>query len=118
MKKTIIPILILVLILCIGCYSDNVKLIVVNKSIVELDSIKIGSSKENQTLVTKLAQGQKVSKKITFNGIEGDGNYFLEVYNKGELIQSKRFGYYTNGSPLNNSFEIKIYKDSTLIVHH
>jgi hypothetical protein len=118
MKRTTIIIFAFILQSCFNYSGNSLSFIVKNKSNSKLDSIIVGISKENQTYIRNLAKGQKVNKEIIFNNVKGDGDYFLEIYHKEKIIQSKRFGYFTNGKPLNSSFEISIFKDTTLITPH
>lgn len=112
MKKVIYLLLMIVLVSCFD-KEPKPKFILKNKSNQLLDSIIIGVFKYDSTKLTDVKKNETRWGKIIFNEkIISDGDYFVEVYAGDKLLNLKRFGYYTNGAPLNKKFNIIIYKDS------
>lgn len=115
MRKIII--LVFSLILIQSCLKSNPDFIIYNKSNKTLDTIVIGVSNENPSIITNVKKDEYTKGKVIFDdNIKGDGDYFIEIYNKSSnLIKQKRFGYYTNGKSLNNIIKIFIYNDSIAV---
>ena len=89
-----------------------------NKSNTLLDSVILGASKKTPTVLLNVSKGEKKKGEILFNKeIVSDGSYFIEIYSKNKLFQSKGFGYYTNGTPLNSKFKLTVYKDSIAVLY-
>ena len=114
-----LPIFILLVFLLQSCLGDSPMFILYNKSNNNLDSVVIGVSKNNPSILLNIKREEKANGKILFdNTIKGDGDYFIEIYNKNRLMRKKRFGYYTNGQPLNSTFKLTVLKDSILVTYN
>tara|TARA_B110000093_G_scaffold177055_1_gene213439 strand:- start:175 stop:531 length:357 start_codon:yes stop_codon:yes gene_type:complete len=116
MKKVLIIITIYFLNSC-NPMIDNPKLIIENKSDVTFDSIKAYTSLKFPTTFYSLKPNKIAKGKIVFNPNEkNDGCYKLIVYRKGNEFNKTCFGYYTNGSSLNQEFKIMIENDTIKVV--
>lgn len=115
MKKIIIVlILISNLLSCLPKSEPNV--LIVNKTNMTFDSIRVFANDKNPTTFYSLRENEKVKGRIVFDrNKKGDGTYSVLVYKNGNVINSQGFGYYTNGASLNYSFKIKIEKDTIVI---
>ena len=85
---------------------------------VVIDSIHIGASGlnyENPKRLVRIGHEELNNINLNLSGIpREDGNYQITIY-KENSIKKHPFGYYSNGSPLSNRFELTIETDSILV---
>lgn len=100
-----------------SCFpKKNPKVSIENLSNYTIDSIKVFTSSNLPTVFYSLKTKNKVEGNILFDRTKkGDGCYKIRIYKKDSLVYGKCFGYYTNGSSLNYSFDIKIEPDTLVI---
>lgn len=110
MKIKIIPILTLG-ILALSC-NNKITFIVENNTGFPIDSLRITPDSEEK--FTALKNGEKLTYVANMNGIpKSDGAYTMSYRNKESGEKYRRiFGYYTNGTPLEEQMHIRIEKDS------
>jgi hypothetical protein len=107
------------LLLCTSC-DDRVtaEFTITNSTLRRIDSLSI---EPNQNLTGKyihLDPNETVEYKIDMTGIaQVDGSYLL-TYQSNGLHLLERFGYYTNGHPLESTTDIEIQIDSVYIVQN
>lgn len=112
MKKTIIiSLLTLNFLSCLPKSEPDV--VIVNNTNSSFDSIRVFANNSKPTTFFSLGENEKVKGKIEFDRKKkGDGSYSILAYNKGSVVRSQGFGYYTNGASLNYAFKIVIKKDT------
>lgn len=115
MKKIRLFLLILFL-SCSFDRSETVNFEILNKSELSVKLIQISNGQNKLFLNRKLNLDEKVNCKLKFTDsiTKGDGNYYLKYIFKGDTIE-KYFGYFTNGYPLSDHYDISIYKDSIAV---
>lgn len=102
-----------------SCLKSNPNFVLHNRTNATLDSVSIGVSQRNPSILLGVKPNEKLKGEIIFDSlIKNDGDYFIEIYNEIELIQRKRFGYYTNGKSLDYSFHLSVFKDSISVSYH
>jgi len=113
-KSIIISILISNLLSCLPKNEPDV--LIVNKTNVTFDSIRVFANDKNPTTFYSLRENEKVKGKIVFDkNKKGDGCYSILAYKKDSVVISQGFGYYTNGASLDREFNISIMKDTIIV---
>lgn len=110
-------ILVFSLLMLISCQNENkAKFEISNNSGNTIDSISIKSFDHNlNTHYLKLKHGESQTYFLDMKDIpQVDGDYLLSfrINNK---VQKRRFGYFTNGSPLEQLTKIEIRKDTVIV---
>jgi hypothetical protein len=98
----------------ISCnYIDNgVDFKISNKSDATISNIKLYTSEKlDCVLIEKLEKNKTENKFLSLNSNKCDGNYIIE-FERNNLKKKYCFGYYTNGSNIENEIIIEITKDS------
>lgn len=128
MKKQILLLTSLVALLFTGCASDNkVFFEIKNNSDVDLKQVTISASEETCASENYAETISKNSEKKLFldfsyaSGTEcshptSDGEYIF-TYKSGTEKIEKRFGYYTNGIPLDKKFRIEVRNNNEVFVN-
>ncbi|WP_163718739.1 WG repeat-containing protein [Mangrovibacterium lignilyticum] len=102
--------------LSVSCIRDHPKVIIQNESGTTFDSIKI-SSNGDPTIFYEVTPDKVVRGTICFNqAMKGDGCYQIQLFNRGIIVRSACFGYYTNGASLDDKFRITIPKNMLIAV--
>jgi hypothetical protein len=98
----------------ISCnYIDNgVDFKISNKSDATISNIKLYTSEKlDCVLIEKLEKNKTENKFLSLNSNKCDGNYIIE-FERNNLKKKYGFGYFTNGSNIENEIIIEITKDS------
>ena len=106
------------LILLISCDSDiKAKFEITNQTNSVIDSVNIKSFDHlsNQSFITLKAGESKIYWLNMTNLPKVDGDYLLTFKKNQANKEIKRFGYFTNGYPLEEITKIQIDKDTVLI---
>lgn len=98
----------------ISCnYIDNsVDFKISNKSDATISNIKLYTSEKLDCVsIKKLEKNKNENKFLSLNSNKCDGNYIIE-FERNNMKKKYGFGYYTNGSNIENKIIIEITKDS------
>jgi len=98
----------------ISCnYIDNgVDFKISNKSDATISNIKLYTSEKlDCVLIEKLEKNKTENKFLSLNSNKCDGNYIIE-FERNNLKKKYGFGYFTNGSNIENEIIVEITKDS------
>lgn len=99
-----------------SCVSNEVSIIVENKSDKSINQINFGINGKSKSKSALFEPNETFNGKIIFdNDVVGDGNYFIELFFNDGSKKNKNFGYYTNGKPLNKSILLKVKNDTITI---
>lgn len=106
----------LLIILFMSCAFNESKTVgfnILNKSGSSVKLINISNGYNQLVLNHILKNEENLNRQLKFTDsiTKGDGNYYLKYIFKGDTIE-KYFGYYTNGYPLSDHYDISIYKDT------
>lgn len=86
-----------------------------NKTEHQIDSVKIEPNAPNSKKLISIKKGERVEFKINMTKIQKtDGAYQLSFL-KNEEIRVEKFGYYTNGYPLEKLIKIEIANDTIIV---
>jgi len=91
----------------------GVEFIIHNESTVTIDSVRVSTSDKQLTIkLTKIQKGQMKADFLDMRDIiKADGHYFVEINTPG-LTKVNNIGYYTNGYPLDEKFDIYFADDT------
>jgi hypothetical protein len=116
MKNTKIHIAgIIMLMILYSCGLNNrAKFEITNNSDYTIDSLTIRPDINSDQEFIKIEKGQTKIYWTDMNNIpQIDGDYLISYkFQENEIINKKRFGYYTNGYPIESVTKIKIMNDS------
>lgn len=119
MKYKIVCFLLVLIVLqsCIAKQGTNFEF--VNQTNLVIDSLELSTSTKVSTVnIGTVHPGRKVSLRLDMSEEDYvDGNYKIDVF-AGSSISSFRFGYFTNGSPLEEIVEITYWGDSVSCRSH
>ncbi len=119
MKKIILPLLIVTFVLAsCGRNYDLAKFEVINKSNINLDSLTITNSQNdeiNKLSFSYLEANKTLSLDVVMSNTEGDGSYTITFKANG-IRYTKRFGYYTNGSQFEELISIHVFSPDSLFI--
>lgn len=105
--------LIVVIFFC-SC-NTGIEFVIHNDSSNRIDFVNISTSDKKANLTIKNVEAN--SEKIDFLNMnkvgQVDGSYFLEI-NQDKNYKIVNFGYYTNGSPVEEKFDIYISNDTVI----
>lgn len=95
----------------ISCNNDSsVEFEVFNRSTDALKNVQISCTGCKNKKYIELENEDWIKFTLDMSGIpKSDGNYTIEFKRKGKK-ESKGFGYYTNGYPINNKYKIVIWE--------
>lgn len=111
--KLIIISTIITLISCNTNHSVRIK--IDNQLNKTIKSIIISNSVNDTLILENIKSGDHKQDYLNFNNqIMADGDYTI-IYSTYDTSDSKKFGYFTNGYPLDNGFNITIHKDEIKI---
>src|SRR5690349_1477272 len=101
-------------VLLMSCEQSHINFTVKNNSEVKYDSVIVNGL--GTLKFTDLHPKSKMSGYIDWSESKADtdGAYQIKLYQDGN-IQSQLFGYYSNGAPLSDNFEITIETNSILV---
>ena len=112
--KKFIQIGTLFFIIC-SCTDKSPTIRVVNKSERVIDSVRIKNSGGDQLKFDNINKGTSIEGNLVFTErTTNDGGYFVQIYSNG-VSRNKTFGYYSNGTPLDRSFEITINENDIMV---
>lgn len=96
-----------------SCSSNAIEVSVKNATSVDLESLEITNDKrEASTGVFSLSSGQEIRKQLSLSSVSSsDGHYVVKI--KGR--KDHKFGYYSNGLPLDSKINIEVRIDTVLI---
>lgn len=100
--------------LLISCnfINNGVDFKVSNKSNDIISNIKLKTSEKlDSVLIEKLEKNKTENKFLSLKNNKYDGHYIIE-FERNNLKKNYSFGYYTNGSNIENAIIIEITKDS------
>lgn len=97
----------------VSCGKSDIEFHIENTTGADLKGVEILNDKgEITTGVFELRNGEAVSKQLSFSTASPtDGHYILKVKDQ----DPREFGYYSNGSPLENQINIELRIDTVLI---
>ncbi|MEP0987649.1 hypothetical protein [Ekhidna sp.] len=96
-----------------GCVKNHPDIEIYNQSDSVFDSLHVYAHSNRPTTFKNIQLDSKHSGRILFDeSIKYDGAYQIDLFNNGEIVKHYNFGYFTNGSSLNRSFNVKILNDS------
>ncbi|WP_018676262.1 hypothetical protein [Riemerella columbina] len=106
-------------ILTTACNFNNnkgLKVTIDNQSDFEIRNIVVTTS-EHQSKVDlpKIGVHQKYEAFLSMKKHSMDGHYLLEFTKDDSIKETKSFGYYTNGAPLDKEINITIKNDTVII---
>ncbi|MDB2363435.1 hypothetical protein N9V83_00250 [Flavobacteriales bacterium] len=111
--------LVLVTIVCVAflCSCTNkIKFVIENNTGKNIDSLNISSSALNSGKNIAVGKGAVVVYDLDMSDVPYvDGSYIMYCKNVKEPFRMKNFGYYTNGSPMEDVIVVNIEKDTILI---
>ncbi|PHR94883.1 MAG: hypothetical protein COA80_11895 [Leeuwenhoekiella sp.] len=107
--------LILIIVCCSGCENKTtVNFQIKNDTTFQIDFLSIEPN-QNPDKVTGLKPNQNLDYQIDMSHVpKTDGSYFLS-FRMNDEQHLKRFGYYTNGWPISDLYELTIKADTILI---
>jgi len=97
----------------VSCGKSDIEIRIKNTTGANLKGVEITNDKEETTTgVFDLLDGKTVSKQLSFSSVSPtDGHYILKIKDQAP----REFGYYSNGSPLENQINIELRIDTVLI---
>ncbi|MBQ4913525.1 hypothetical protein J8L85_03695 [Maribacter sp. MMG018] len=98
-----------------SCVKNGVTFEVKNQSGIQIDSVHITNG-YSSVVESNIGNGKSYSIFLPFDKgikIRGDGSYQIRIYNK-TSNREMNFGYFSNGIPLAEEYEILIEKDTIL----
>ncbi|WP_272023172.1 hypothetical protein [Olleya namhaensis] len=102
------------ILLSISC-KNGVDFELLNNTNTDIDSLIITNG-FNNLVIKKIPMNKKKEGFLDFkkNNPRHDGIFNIRYFNKGKMIKSKSFGYYSNGSPSVKLFNVSIEKDTII----
>ena len=99
-----------------SCFtSKNVIFEIQNLSDFQLENLLISTSSGESNSYLLVQKSCKLSSTLNLDNVpKTDGDFYIEYYINGEM-KTKKFGYYSNGSPLANNYYIVISNDDIII---
>jgi hypothetical protein len=107
----------LLFILLLSCTSNNgVNICLKNSSEFPISEIEIMTSDTLAKIeIQKLNKSEVISEFLNMNNVKKiDGDYFIE-YKLKDSVYKRKFGYYTNGYPLESEISITIKQNIILV---
>ncbi len=97
----------------VSCGKSDIEIRIENTTGADLKGVEISNDKgETTTGVFELRHGEAIRKQLSFSTVSPtDGHYILKVKDQ----DPREFGYYSNGSPLENQINIELRIDTVLI---
>ena len=97
----------------ISCHNNtSMKFEVTNKSMDLIKNVQISCTGSKDIETSEFDKQNKIKYRLDMSNIpKTDGSYKV-VFNRDGEMESKVFGYYTNGYPINNKYEILILENN------
>jgi|JI9StandDraft_1071089.scaffolds.fasta_scaffold840658_1 hypothetical protein len=93
----------------------NIKMIVKNELQYNIEHMILKTTGGSELFYKDLLPNELIELRIDMTDIpKTDGHYIIEYYIKDSSVV-RHFGYYTNGYPINNRYDIRIQVDTILI---
>lgn len=113
--KTLFYVAILFTILLQSCRDPHVNFHIHNKTEDPIDNIILSATGRPNNDTFNLASGNSIKYELTMSNIpKHDGNYIIS-YSRNGNTEYKNFGYYTNGYPLSDNYDLTIMSDTLYI---
>ena len=110
-----LPLFIFCLIVLVACEQSRATFEIVNHTQQTLDAVYITPNRNETAKHISLPPSESSVYEIDMSEAEGDGSYTL-YYTLNDKTLFHQFGYYTNGSALEEGTQLNIYQDSVEVV--
>jgi len=107
-------ILLILLLSIVSCSGPEVEFTITNKTNTVIDSVIISNGFDKVKIVQVPINDSLITALEFSDKTKSDGHYLVQSYS-GNSVLKNSFGYYTNGSPTNESFGIEVFKDTILV---
>jgi len=115
-KKSILITLLLLVSSCFLINENGIDFKIKNNSDLPITNIKFYTTEKLVILkIDKIESNDSISEFLSMKNNKSDGEYILEFTRADGVIETKRCGYYTNGSALDKWVKFNVEKDTTFI---